>query len=93
MHPSPKKEKVHNFEACVITLEENRSFVRELESSVIPETINKVTVDSVSLIVEGLGFKDVKIRGINSQSFLACFYLEENLDARDFNFLEIGSKM
>lgn len=73
-----------------IQLRVNESFTKELETSLVLETINKETVESMSLIVEGLGFDNVSIRGISSKSFLVYFFSVENLDSLDLGFLEIG---
>lgn len=71
---------------------ENVTFSKELENSVILKTVNMESVESVSLIVEGLGFHDVLIQGISRTTFIAYFQLEENLHNVDLKFLEIGFK-
>lgn len=59
-----------------IKLEVNESFTRELNVRVILETMNKKMVEMVSMIVEGLGFANVLIRGVSNKSFLGFFHLE-----------------
>lgn len=86
------KEKASSSKSNSILLKVNDSFSKELVNSVLLETINKESVESVSLVVEGLGFHDVLIRGITRTTFLAYFSQEKNLDGVDLKFLEIGFK-
>lgn len=74
------------------TLQLNTNLAKELECSVLLETINKETEDTVSTLIEGLRFNDVIVRGLSSTKFLAFFYLEEDLTAVDLDFLGIGFK-
>lgn len=73
-----------------MTLQVNKSFEQELQNCVILKTVNKETVESVSMIVEGLEFENVLIRGLNRQKFLAIINMEDRLDNVDLSFLEIG---
>lgn len=75
------------------TLELNDNLNKELDCSILLETINTEMVDTVSTLVEGLGFDDVIIRGLLSTKFLAFFYLEEDLSKVDLDFLGIGFKV
>lgn len=54
------------------------------------ETVQEETVSTVGLLVEGLGFDNVIIRGLGSKSFLAYFQLEESLEKIDLDFLGIA---
>lgn len=73
-----------------VSLQNNSNYTTEIEKCLIIETIKQETVESVGLIVEGLGFEDVQIRELNSKSFLAYFEYEDNLEHVDMDFLEIG---
>lgn len=44
----------------------------------------------MDVLVEGLGFENVLIRGIDSKTFLAYFQMEDNLDKVDLDFLVIA---
>lgn len=52
--------------------------------------VNRETMESVSSIVEGLGFQNVTIRALTGRVFLAYFEDEEDSEHMDINFLEIG---
>lgn len=84
--------KINPAKSDSIILQVNKSFASELGNSLVLETTNSEIVESVSLIVEGLRFDKVLIRGISSTLFLALFYLEDNLDSLDLDFLESGFK-
>lgn len=47
-------------------------------------------MDLVYSLVEGLGFKDVIIRGLSSYRYIVHFSYEENLEHIDIDFLKIG---
>ncbi|KAK1401499.1 hypothetical protein POM88_001104 [Heracleum sosnowskyi] len=66
----------------------NEDYAKEIQNSVILVTNNKETMESVSLIVEGLGFEHVLVRGLNCKTFIAHFLLEENLDVVWYKLLE-----
>lgn len=61
-----------------LTLPPNNSFIEELDTCLIPETLNNESAESVGVIVEGFGFEDVVISGLNSMKFIAYFKNEEN---------------
>lgn len=44
----------------------------------------------MQMIVEGLGFKELIIRGITSKRFVIYFPNEELLSSQDLDFLAIG---
>lgn len=73
-----------------VTLGKNDSFMEELKTSLILNTVNDEDVESVELIVEGLGFEDVRVMGISSKSFLAFFPTVETLEELDLDFMEMG---
>lgn len=73
-----------------MSLDFNHDFMKELKLSLILETINEENVESVSCIVEGLGFSDVVVRGIDNKTFLAYFPTIEDLLEIDVDFLGIG---
>lgn len=77
----------------IIELETNDALFNDLQSCVILETVNRESTESVSMIVEGLGFHNVSIRGLSSTSFLEIFQSEENMESIDLDFLEIGFKV
>lgn len=56
-----------------VTLGLNRSFIKKLENCLLLETVKCEIVDTVSMIVEGLGYGDVPISGIGSKRFLTNF--------------------
>lgn len=68
----------------------DESFSKELECTVLLEMVNRETVESVGVIVMGLGFSDVIVRGVSTKKFLAFFRAEESLNEVDLDFLKTG---
>lgn len=54
-----------------LLLSSNEALQSELKNCLCLITAKPETVDSVEFIVQGLGFRDVVIRGISSTKFLA----------------------
>lgn len=57
------------------------------------ETVKDETVKRVFMIVEGLGFEEIHIRGLNSKFFLEFFKEVINMDDIDIDFLKSGLKI
>lgn len=92
---TPNESKVNSqipTKSVITPLETNLNFTKELEYSVLLETINQESVDTVSSIVKGLGFEEVTIRSLGGFKFIAFFSLEEDLSTVDLDFLKIGFK-
>lgn len=92
-----KKKPSHNAPLAdgkpdMLQLSTNETFVTEVGCSLLLHTVNRETTESVGVIVEGLGFEGVRIRGLSSSTFLAYFSLEEDLNSLDVDFLKIGFK-
>lgn len=68
-----------------LDLDLNVAFQKELEQSLILETIDNQSVDSVGSIIEGLGFQYSKIKGLSRKKFLVLF--EDIMSDKDLDFL------
>lgn len=47
-------------------------------------------VETVEMLVEGLGFNNVEVRALSSKNFILYFPFEEDLENIDLDFLSIG---
>lgn len=74
----------------VVELSVNEDFAEELKCCLCLITAKHETVETVGMIVEGFGFRDVTIRGISGKKFL--MYFEDLADWKDLDidFLKIG---
>lgn len=73
-----------------VILELNNSFIKELETSLIVDTVYEESVDTVETILEGLGFKEVLVKGICPKRFLIFFGDGNMITKEDKDFLSVG---
>lgn len=71
----------------VVLMQPNKDLVMELEDCLLLKTAKAESVQSVAMIVEGLGFHDVVITGMTERTFLAYFDSIKNMDEEELDFL------
>ncbi|WOG94173.1 hypothetical protein DCAR_0313466 [Daucus carota subsp. sativus] len=68
----------------------SEEFTQVMQQSLLLRTVKNETVQSVAMMVEGLGAYNARIRGITGSSFLAYFPFELDFLNIDREFLQIG---
>lgn len=82
-----------NFEVGYeINIPPSEEMIKVAQTSVFLRTAKNETVQSVTMIAEGLGARNLQIRGITGTTFIAYFTNKEDLKCLDRDFLEIGFK-
>lgn len=66
------------------------SQTNRLSCSIMVGTVNQESVDNVLMIDEGLGCRDINVKGISSRKFLISFAREEDFVNLDKEFFSIG---
>ncbi|WOH11438.1 hypothetical protein DCAR_0830924 [Daucus carota subsp. sativus] len=80
-----------NFElGYEINIPPSEEMIKVAQTSVFLRTAKNETVQSVTMIAEGLGARNLQIRGITGTTFIAYFTNKEDLECLDRDFLEIG---
>lgn len=73
-----------------ISLKPSDDMLRVIKTSLFVRTAKNETIDTVTMIAEGLGVRNVQIRGISGTTFIAYFANKLDLDHVDIDFLQIG---
>ncbi|KAL1802583.1 hypothetical protein ACET3Z_031230 [Daucus carota] len=86
----PSKTDFANTTSGSTILPHDAALQEELECCVLLVTAKKETVSNVEMIVAGLGFREVIIRGLSSFKFMAYFTDVACLEELDLDFLHVG---
>ncbi|KAL1815910.1 hypothetical protein ACET3Z_018484 [Daucus carota] len=86
----PSKANFANTTSGSTILPHDVALQEELECCVLLVTAKKETVSNVEMIVAGLGFREVIIRGLSSFKFMAYFTDVACLEELDLDFLHVG---
>ena len=73
-----------------VLIEPSEEMLKIISQSLLLCTIRNETVQNVTMIAEGLGARNVQIRGISGTSFIAFFANTDDLRGIDKEFLKIG---
>ncbi|KAL1804897.1 hypothetical protein ACET3Z_027965 [Daucus carota] len=88
--PEPASVKVPPLNQSINDLCLDVTIVKELENSLFSHTVKPETVQTVEMIMEGLGAHGAIVKGISSTRFIASFAFKDALEKIDVEFLKIG---